>query len=112
MIDPTILVVIGVAAYALWQGTGGTSAAEALALKPDGILMSNIIDDPDRGEFLRASIRTLSEVFAHVHLVALGPVWQQGGPGTYVVVASARPIDRRRSSAPRAKRSWASAPGQ
>jgi spermidine synthase len=63
------------------------------SMKPDGILMANIIDDFDRGEFLRASIRTLMDVFEHVHLFALGPIWEVGGPGTYVVVASAAPVD-------------------
>jgi spermidine synthase len=63
------------------------------AMKPDGILMANIIDDFDRGEFLRASIRTLLDVFEHVYLFALGPIWEVGGPGTYVVVASPAPID-------------------
>jgi spermidine synthase len=63
------------------------------ALKPDGVLMANIIDDFDRGEFLRASLNTLRQVFDHVYVVALGPLWEQGGPGTYVVVASASPVD-------------------
>jgi len=63
------------------------------SLRPDGIFMANIIDDYGRGEFLRASVRTMSEVFDHVHVFALGPLWEAGGPGTYVVVASAAPID-------------------
>lgn len=63
------------------------------SLKPDGILMANIIDDFDRGEFLRASVNTLRRVFDHVYLFALGPLWTTGGPGTYVVVASPVAID-------------------
>ena len=63
------------------------------SLKPDGILMANVIDDYGRGEFLRASLRTISQVFEHVYLTALGELWKTGGPGTYVVVASAVPID-------------------
>jgi spermidine synthase len=63
------------------------------SLKPDGILMANIIDDFDRGEFLRASVNTLRRVFEHVYVFALGRLWLTGGPGTYVVVASRAPID-------------------
>lgn len=63
------------------------------ALAPDGILMANIIDDFDRGEFLRASVNTLRQVFEHVYVLALGRLWMTGGPGTYVVVASPKAID-------------------
>lgn len=63
------------------------------ALKPDGVLMANVIDNYRTGEFLRAYVRTVSEVFEHVHLFALGPAWEREGAATYVVLASAAPFD-------------------
>ncbi|HUF82985.1 MAG TPA: fused MFS/spermidine synthase, partial [Acidimicrobiia bacterium] len=65
------------------------------ALKPDGVLMANVIDNYKTGEFLRAYIRTVSEVFEHVYLLALGPAWDRDGAATYVVLASAVPFDMR-----------------
>lgn len=63
------------------------------ALKPGGVLMANVIDNYKTGEFLRAYVRTVSEVFEHVYLFALGPAWDREGAATYVVVASALPFD-------------------
>lgn len=63
------------------------------ALKPDGVLMANVIDNYKTGEFLRAYIRTVSQVFEHVHLFALGPAWDRDGAATYVVLASAAPFN-------------------
>jgi predicted membrane-bound spermidine synthase len=63
------------------------------ALKPDGVLMANVIDNYRTGEFLRAYMRTLAEVFEHVDLFALGPRWEGEGAATYVVLASAAPFD-------------------
>ena len=65
----------------------------AALLKPDGILMSNLIDSYDRGLFLPSYIRTLEEVFGkgHVHIIAVGP--ELKGISTCVVAASRQSLD-------------------
>jgi predicted membrane-bound spermidine synthase len=60
---------------------------------PDGVYLANVIDDPSRGEFMRAYIRTLATAFPYGYVLA-GP----GGGGlrylaTYIVAASPAPLD-------------------
>jgi hypothetical protein len=62
-------------------------------LAPQGAYVANIIDDPARGEFMRAYVRTLGTVFEHVAVVSNAPSGDLDGLSTYVVVASARPLD-------------------
>ena len=63
------------------------------AMKDDGILMTNIIDNYRTGEFLRAYLRTLTHAFPHVYLFGLGSAWTGTGASTYVAVASPSPLD-------------------
>ncbi|TAK26200.1 MAG: hypothetical protein EPO26_00590 [Chloroflexota bacterium] len=63
------------------------------SMRDDGILMTNIIDNYHSGEFLRAYLRTLGDVFEHVYLFALGRAWEGRGPSTYVALASPKKLD-------------------
>ena len=67
----------------------------ATLLKPDGILMANVIDSYQKGLFMPSYIRTLEEVFGkgHVHLVSHKPVSENSGISTRVIVASKRDIN-------------------
>ena len=69
------------------------AAQLAALLKPDGILLANLIDNYEKGLFLPSYIRTLEEVFGkgHVNLVAINPSYE--GISTWVVVASRKKID-------------------
>lgn len=62
-------------------------------LKPDGILMANIIDSFERGLFLPAYIRTLEEVFGKgkVHILTITP--DRKAICTAVIVASKKDLD-------------------
>ncbi len=64
-------------------------------LKPDGILMANVIDSFKKGAFLPSYIRTLEEVFGkgNVHLLTLSSDYDKIGISTCVVVASPRRLD-------------------
>jgi spermidine synthase len=64
-------------------------------MKPDGLLMANVIDSFKKGLFMPSYIRTLEEVFGkgHVHLVTLYSDYDNMGISTYVVVASPRALD-------------------
>jgi spermidine synthase len=63
------------------------------SLKPDGIMMTNIIDNYRSGDFLRSYLRTLTKTFEHVYLFGLGRAWEGNGPSTYVTVASPKALD-------------------
>jgi spermidine synthase len=67
----------------------------ARLLKPDGILMANVIDSYQRGVFMPSYIRTLEEVFGkgNVHLVSPKPDQENTGISTRVIVASKRGVD-------------------
>ncbi len=69
------------------------AAQVAELLKPDGILMANLIDSFEKGIFMPSYIRTLEEVFGkgHVHLVSISPNLK--GISTCIVVASRQPVD-------------------
>ncbi len=64
-------------------------------LKPDGILLANVIDSFKKGKFMPSYIRTLEEVFGkgNVHLVTLSSDYDHIGISTHVVIASPQPLD-------------------
>jgi spermidine synthase len=64
-------------------------------LKPDGILMANVIDSFKKGAFMPSYIRTLEEVFGKgkVHLMTLSSDYEKIGISTCVVVASPQKLD-------------------
>ena len=64
-------------------------------LKPDGVLMANVIDSFDKGAFMPSYIRTLEEVFGkgNVYLMTLTSDYDHIGITTCVVVASAQKLD-------------------
>ncbi|HVO67520.1 MAG TPA: fused MFS/spermidine synthase [Syntrophales bacterium] len=63
-------------------------------LKPDGILMANVIDSYQKGLFMPSYIKTLEEVFGrgNVHLVTHKPYEESTGISTRVIVASKQGI--------------------
>ena len=67
----------------------------ARLLKPDGILMANVIDSYEKGLFMPSYIRTLEEVFGrgNVHLVSPKPDQENKGISTRVIVASKSRVD-------------------
>ena len=64
-------------------------------LKPDGVLMANVIDSFKKGAFMPSYIRTLEEVFGkgNVHLMTLISDYDKIGISTCVVVASPQRLD-------------------
>lgn len=64
-------------------------------LKPDGLLLANVIDSMRKGQFMPSYIRTLEEVFGkgNVHLIALSSDFESIGISTHVVVASPGNLD-------------------
>jgi spermidine synthase len=64
-------------------------------LKPDGVLMANVIDSFSKGAFMPSYIRTLEEVFGkgNVRLLTLTSDYDHIGITTCVVVASAQKLD-------------------
>lgn len=64
-------------------------------LKPDGLLLANVIDNMRKGQFMPSYIRTLEEVFGkgNVHLITLSPDFDSIGISTHVVVASPGKLD-------------------
>jgi spermidine synthase len=64
-------------------------------LKPDGLLLANVIDSFKGGAFMPSYIRTLEEVFGkgNVHLLTLSSDYDQIGISTFVVVASPQKLD-------------------
>ena len=66
----------------------------ASRLKPNGIYLSNIIDKFDGGEFLKAETNALRAVFPHVYVFGRGVAFRPFDRNTYVVMASALPLDR------------------
>jgi hypothetical protein len=67
----------------------------AALLKPDGILMANVIDSFKKGLFMPSYIRTLEEVFGkgNVHLVFHKPDYENAGISTCIIVASKQPLN-------------------
>jgi spermidine synthase len=64
-------------------------------LKPDGLLLANVIDSFKKGTFMPSYIRTLEEVFGkgNVHLITLSSDYDHIGISTCVVVASSQRLD-------------------
>jgi len=64
-------------------------------MKPDGLLLANVIDSFKKGLFMPSYIRTLEEVFGkgNVYLITLGTNYDTMGISTYVVVASPQKLD-------------------
>ncbi len=66
-------------------------------MSPRGIMLTNIIDNFQRGSFLPSTIRTLREVFGekNVHLLSISPNFEKIGSATFIVVAGKDGIDIR-----------------
>jgi len=64
-------------------------------LKPNGLLLANVIDSFKKGAFMPSYIRTLEEVFGkgNVHLITLTSDYDTIGISTCVVVASPQKLD-------------------
>jgi spermidine synthase len=64
-------------------------------LKPDGLLLANVIDSFKVGQFMPSYIRTLEEVFGkeRVHLITLTSDYDHIGISTFVVLASSQRLD-------------------
>ncbi len=63
-------------------------------LKPGGLLMSNIIDNFQKGAFLPSYIKTLKEVFGeNVYLISVSPDFENTRISTFIVLACNGPID-------------------
>jgi len=64
-------------------------------LKPDGLLLANVIDSFKKGGFMPAYIRTLEEVFGkgNVYLLTLTSDYDRIGISTCVIVASPQKLD-------------------
>ena len=64
-------------------------------LKPDGLLLANVIDSFKKGAFMPSYIRTLEEVFGkgNVHLLTLTSDYEKIGISTCVVVASPQKLE-------------------
>jgi spermidine synthase len=58
-------------------------------LKPDGIVLTNIIDNFQKGAFLPSYIRTLREVFgdSNVHVISISPQFEKIQTCTFIVLA-------------------------
>ncbi len=65
----------------------------AARLKPGGMYVINVIDKYEGGEFMKAFVNSLREVFPHVYLIAQGEAWRWAPAFTYILMASDRPLD-------------------
>jgi len=64
-------------------------------LNADGIMLTNIIDNFQKGSFLPSTIRTLREVFGekNVHVISISPNFEKIGSSTFIVVAIKDELD-------------------
>jgi len=64
-------------------------------MKPDGLLLTNVIDNFQEGSFMPSYVRTLEEVFGkgNVHLILISSDYDNIGINTFVVVASPQKLD-------------------
>jgi spermidine synthase len=71
------------------------AAQVKLLMKPDGLLLANVIDSFQDGAFMPSYIRTLQEVFGknNVHLILLKSDGAGVGITTFVICASPRRLD-------------------
>jgi spermidine synthase len=65
-------------------------------LKDDGLYLALVIDKIRGGQFMPAYVKTVKQVFPHVYITADGTPWNSPFPNTFVVAASATPIDMER----------------
>ena len=65
-------------------------------LKHDGIYLANVIDSYQDGEFAKAVLRSLRQVFPHVYLLAFSSDWRTSSRYTFVAMASRKPFDQAR----------------
>jgi spermidine synthase len=76
-----------------------TTKEFALLLKeimsPDAILLTNIIDNFQKGTFLPSTLRTLREVFGeeNVHLISISRNFEKIGSATFIVMATKSRLD-------------------
>ncbi|HMK60665.1 MAG TPA: fused MFS/spermidine synthase [Dissulfurispiraceae bacterium] len=63
--------------------------------KPNGIVLTNVIDNFQKGSFLPSYIRTLREVFGkgNVHLISISPDLEKTGISTFIVLTGNNIID-------------------
>jgi len=73
--------------------TREVAAKLARLVAPGGAYLANIIDDPARGEFMRAYAQTLATAFPDVAVVRTEASRDLNGLSTYVLAASAAPLD-------------------
>ncbi|HUO77824.1 MAG TPA: fused MFS/spermidine synthase [Thermodesulfovibrionales bacterium] len=66
-------------------------------LNPEGIILTNIIDNFQRGSFLPSTIRTLREVFGerNVHLISISPHFDKIHSSTFIVLTGKDEVDIR-----------------
>lgn len=62
-------------------------------LAPDGYYLANIIDNMDRGMFMRSYVHTLQQIFPYVYVISEGRAWETRGLSTYIVAARWQPLD-------------------
>lgn len=62
-------------------------------LKDDGLYLALVIDKLRGGQFIPSYTRTVQEVFPYVYILNDAPGWNSTFPNTYLVAASATPID-------------------
>ncbi len=64
-------------------------------LKPEGMLLTNVIDHFSKGAFLPSYIRTLEEVFGkgYVNLISVSPIYDSLGTSNFVVFAGSQKMD-------------------
>jgi len=64
-------------------------------MKPNGILLANIIDHFQKGLFLPAYLKTLKAAFGedHVHLLSISPAFDEIRTATFIILVSNGPID-------------------
>jgi spermidine synthase len=69
-------------------------------LAPGGVYVALVIDNPTEGEFMRAYARTLETVFPRIAVLTGQTSAELRGLATYVVAASAEPLDAARLDNP------------
>jgi spermidine synthase len=62
----------------------------------DGLYLALVIDKLRGGQFIPAYTKTVKEVFPYVYILNEAPSWNSTLPNTYLVAASATPIDMER----------------
>lgn len=66
-------------------------------LNPGGLLITNIIDNFQKGQFLPSYIKTLQKVFGErdVHLISIGPDFEKRRSSTFIVMTGKGDLDIR-----------------